>query len=244
MSNMLVSLDEKNHVISTAAEALNKQLARIDDCFPYIELEVSEEARYGSVTHWAYPENRTTKSGSGGGSRRDLAAANTLTAAAQHLVEEAAARSDARKQALLAKKSNRHQVESDFDDHHERNKEPSKKLHGNSKVRKANDASTAIGLGITNGAGTNGNPAKRRKVEKGPAGGAVMERALSSVFGSNGTAMKGKGGSPRETPGPESKKRSRAAASTNGQTGRKRYVYVIRIYSIPVLMLCQSGIIP
>ena len=225
MSNMLVSLDEKNHVISTAAEALNKQLARIDDCFPYIELEVSEEARYGSVTHWAYPENRTSKSGSGGGSRRDLAAANTLTAAAQHLVEEAAARSDARKQALLAKKSNKHQAESDFDDHHERHKEASKKLHGNSKVRKAADASMSIGLGIANGAGTNGNPPKRRKVEKGPAGGAVMERALTNVFGSNGTTSKGKAGSPRETPGPEgSKKRSRAAVSTNGQTSRKRYV--------------------
>ena len=225
MSNMLVSLDEKNHVISTASEALNKQLARIDDCFPYIELEVSEEARYGSVTHWAYPENRATKSGSGGGSRRDLAAANTLTAAAQHLVDEAAARSDARKQALLAKKSNKQQAESDFDDHHDRHKESSKKLHGNSKIRKAVDASMSVGLGITNGANTNGNPPKRRKVEKGPAGGAVMERALSSVFGGNGTATKGKGGSPRETPGPEGlKKRSRATAANNGQTSRKRYV--------------------
>lgn len=233
MSNMLVSLDEKNHVISTAAEALNKQLARIDDCFPYIELEVSEEARYGSVTHWAYPENRTVKSGSGGGSRRDLAAANTLTAAAQHLVDEAAARSDARKQALLAKKSNRHQAESDFDDHHERHKEPSKKLHGNSKIRKAADASMGVGLGMTNGASANGNPPKRRKVEKGPAGGAVMERALSNVFGSNGIATKGKGGSPRETPGPEgSKKRSRATAATNGQTGRKRYVLDRHLFGV------------
>ena len=225
MQNMLVSLDEKNHVISTAAEALSKQLARIDDCFPYIELEVSEEARYGSVTHWAYPENRATKHASSSGSRRELAATNTLTAAAQHLVDEAAARSDARKQALLAKKNNKHQTESDFDDPHEKHKESSKKIHGNSKVRKAVDASVGVGLGITNGAGTNGTSAKRRKVEKGPAGGAVMERALSSVFGSNGAATKGKGGSPRETPGPDgSKKRSRAALSMNGQSGRKRYL--------------------
>jgi hypothetical protein len=238
MQNMLVSLDEKNHVISTAAEALNKQLARIDDCFPYIELEVSDEARYGSVTHWAYPENRATKLSSGGSRRGDLAAASTLTAAAQHLVDEAAARSDARKQALLAKRNNKHQTESDFDDPHERHKEPSKKLHGNSKIRKAADASLGIGLGITNGAGTNGNPPKRRKVEKGPTGGAVMERALSSVFGSNGTVTKGKGGSPRETPGPEgSKKRSRAAASTNGQTGRKRYVIVRYLFGVKTKVL-------
>ena len=240
MQNMLVSLDEKNHVISTAAEALGKQLARIDDCFPYIELEVSEEARYGSLTHWAYPENRATKHASSGGSRRELAAANTLSAAAAHLVEEAAARSDARKQALLAKRSSKHQTESDFDDSHDRHKESSKKLHGNSKVRKAVDASLSVGLGITNGGGTNGNPPKRRKVEKGPTGGAIMDRALSSVFGSNGTATKGKGGSPRETPGPDgSKKRSRAAASTNGQTGRKRYV-IVGICLVRILTLCNQ----
>jgi hypothetical protein len=225
MSNMLVSLDEKNHVISTAAEALNKQLARIDDCFPYIELEVSEEARYGSVTHWAYPENRTTKSGSGSGSRRDLGV-NNLTAATQHLVDEAAARSDARKAAILAKKGNKHQhMESDFEEPNDRYKESSKKLHGNSKIRKAADASPSVGLGITNGAGTNGNPPKRRKVDKGTSNGPQMERAMSGVLGSNGAATKGTVASPRETPGPDStKKRNRAGATTNGQTGRKRCV--------------------
>ena len=233
MSNMLVSLDEKNHVISTAAEALNKQLARMDDCFPYIELEVSEEARYGSVTHWAYPENRTTKSGSNGGSRRDLGSGNNLSAATQHLVDEAAARSDARKAAILAKKGTKHQqMESDFEEHNERHKESSKKLHGNSKIRKAADASLGVGLGITNGAGTNGNPPKRRKVDKGSISGLSMERAMSGVFGSNGTASKGKAASPRETPGPDgTKKRNRAGATTNGQTGRKRYVDPDAYYS-------------
>jgi len=141
MSNMLVSLDEKNHVIATAAEALNKQLARIDDCFPYIEFEISEEARHGSTTHWAYPENRVPKTGAV--SRREIAAANNLSAAAQHLVDEAAARSDARKQALLERKKGKAQhADSDFDDQDNRQKD--KKLHGNSKVRKAVDA--AVGL--------------------------------------------------------------------------------------------------
>ncbi|KAN0090494.1 hypothetical protein V8E51_019073 [Hyaloscypha variabilis] len=219
MQNMLVSLDEKNHVISTAAEALSKQLARIDDCFPYIELEISEEARYGSTTHWAYPENRIPKATN---SRREIAAVNHLSAAAQHMAEEAAARSDARKQALLERKKAKNQhLDSDFDDHHDgRHKE--KKLHGNSKaIRRAADAASSVGLGITNGAGTNGNPPKRRKLaEKGPAAGTGMERSLSSVFGSNGPATK-KAASPRETPGPEGKKRQRATGTTNGQT-RKR----------------------
>lgn len=96
MQNMLTSLDEKNHVISTATEALAKQLARLEDCFTFVETEISEEARYGSTTHWAYPENRTSKTS---GSRRD-AGPVSLPAATQQLVDEAAHRSDMRKQAL------------------------------------------------------------------------------------------------------------------------------------------------
>ncbi|RDW68271.1 chromatin modification-related protein [Coleophoma crateriformis] len=218
MQNMLISLDEKNHVISTAGEALSKHLARVEDCFANIENEISEEARYGSTTHWAYPENRVAKVNNP--SRKDVASVNHLSAAAQQLVDEAAQRSDMRKQALAAKRSRNQHVDSDFDDHAEKQKE--KKLHGNSKVRKAADAST-VGLAIANGAGTNGNPQKRRKVEKGAAGALPMERSLSGVFGNNGTATKGKANnSPRETPQPDgAKKKARGNAAANGQT-RKR----------------------
>ncbi|EPE32248.1 FYVE/PHD zinc finger [Glarea lozoyensis ATCC 20868] len=219
MQNMLVSLDEKNHVISTAAEALTKQLARIDDCFPYIELEISDEARYGSTTHWAYPENRTGKAVASNIPRREAAAVNTLSAAAQQLAEEAAARSDARKQALLAKKNHKQAPgESDFDETNENRQKESKKSHA--KVRKAADASLGVGLGITTAPGTNGNAPKRRKVEKGPTGGVVMERALSGVFGNNGTATKGKAASPRETPGPDAAKKK--PRTINGTSSRKR----------------------
>ncbi|CAG8983364.1 hypothetical protein HYALB_00000531 [Hymenoscyphus albidus] len=223
MQNMLVSLEEKNHVLSSATEALNKQLARIDDCFPYIELEISEEARNGSTTHWAYPENRLGRSSAANSSRRDVAPVNTLSAAAQALADEAAQRSEARKQALLDKKKNHNkpQAESDFDDHHE-SRPKEKKVHGNSKVRKAAETPSTVGLGITNGTTTNGHAPKRRKVEKGPAGGVVMERALSGVLGTNGTTTKGKVASPRETPGPDGpKKKPRGTAAANGQP-RKR----------------------
>ncbi|RAL68094.1 hypothetical protein DID88_008812 [Monilinia fructigena] len=226
MQNMLVSLDEKNHVISTASEALNKQLARLDQCFPYIEKEVSEEARYGSTTHWAYPENRISKSNPGSSSRRDAPPTNTHSTATQQLVEEHAARSDARKQALLAKKGAKAQhADSDFDDTQEGKKADShKRPHGNSKARKAAtaEASTSVGLGITNGNGTNGNPPKRRKVEKSTNAAPSTERSLSGVFASNGTVSKGKAASPRSTPVPDgTKKTSRARAAPNGQA-RKR----------------------
>ena len=214
MQNMLVSLDEKNHVISTAVEALGKQMARIDDCFPYIDFEISEEARYGSLTHWAYPENRVTSKTAA--SRRELAVVNNLAAAAQS-AEEAANRSELRKQALLAKKGKHTQTDSDFDEHRD------KKAHGNTKARKAADAIVGVGVGaVGNGAGLNGNSApKRRKVEKAHPGGVGMDRALSGVFGNNGSA-RGRMGSPRDTPGPEgAKKRARGGAAPNGQT-RKR----------------------
>jgi len=45
IQGMLLSLDEKNHVLSTAGEALNKQLARIDAAWPYLSDEISDEVR-------------------------------------------------------------------------------------------------------------------------------------------------------------------------------------------------------
>lgn len=221
MQEMLVSLDEKNHVISTATEALNKQLARLDDCFPYLEQEISEEARYGSDKHWAYTETRSSKPAEK--SRRDIG--NHIANGHALSVDEAAARSESRKQALLAKKSRIHPVESDFDDHldHRHKGEVGKKPHGNSKKARPADVTTAVGLGVTNGTAMNGNPPpKRRKVEKAPNGGVPMERSMSAIFGNNGVAAKGKVISPTETPAPDgTKRKSKGATTTNGHS-RKR----------------------
>ncbi|KAI0444462.1 hypothetical protein F4803DRAFT_249636 [Xylaria telfairii] len=219
IQEMLVSLEEKNHVISTANEALSKHLSRINDLWPHLENEFSEEAKWGSTTHWAYPENRINRAIQAERSRRDGAA--VITAAAQQLqVEEAAARSDARKQALMAKKGlkNQHQ-DSDADDHEGKQKsEPSKKTQGGSKARKVAESTTPVGLGITAGPSANGNPpSKRRKVENNSKvvnGGQAMERAMSSVYGSN--APKTKTVSPRTTPAPEPTKKRKALPTANG----------------------------
>jgi hypothetical protein len=222
MQEMLVSLDEKNHVISTATEALNRQLARLDDCFPYLEQEISEEARYGSDKHWAYTEIRSSKPAEK--SRREIG--NQISNGHALSVDEAAARSESRKQAMLAKKGRIHPMESDFDDHidHRHKSELSKKPHGNSKKARPADVATSL-LNVTNGTGMNGNPpTKRRKVEKAANGGAVMERSMSAVFGSNGVTSKGKVSSPNETPAPEgSKRKTKSGATTNGHS-RKRYI--------------------
>ncbi|KAI0518337.1 hypothetical protein F5B22DRAFT_82009 [Xylaria bambusicola] len=219
IQEILVSLEEKNHVISTANEALSKHLSRINDVWPHLESEFSDEAKWGSTTHWAYPENRINRANQAERSRRDGAA--VITAAAQQLqVEEAAARSDARKQALMAKKGlkNQHQ-DSDADDHDNKQKgDPPKKTQGGTKARKTAESTTPVGLGITTGANANGNPpSKRRKVEnnaKAVNGGQPMERAMSSVYGSN--VPKPKNPSPRATPAPEPTKKRKALPTANG----------------------------
>ncbi|KAK2035789.1 hypothetical protein LZ31DRAFT_316431 [Colletotrichum somersetense] len=204
IQEMLGSLEEKNHVISTANDALQKQLSRIDDVWPHVENEFSDEAKWGSTSHWAYPENRAaTKAAHTERSRREGAAA--ISAAAQQLAEEAAARSESRKQAVQAKKSQKTAPqESDFDDAEARNKpETGKKGHGGGKARKAAETAATVGLGITTNGAPNGTAPqpKRRKVEKTPSGNNVTERAMSTVFGA--TASKAKTTSPRETPAPE-----------------------------------------
>lgn len=241
IKEMLVALEEKNHVISTANDALNKQLGRIDDIWPHLEKEFSEEAKWGSNSHWAYPENRAasraTNNAQAERSRREGAA--SLSAAAQQIAEEAAARSDARKQAVAARRSqktqaaNNHQ-DSDADDHHQK-AEP-KKSGGGSKSRKtAADAAASaagVGLGISgataataaNGAST--TAPKRRKVEKPAAATSVpMERALSGVYGSAASnGAKTKTSSPRESPAPDGAAKKRKALPAGGNAAKKRYV--------------------
>ncbi|KAH6656793.1 hypothetical protein BKA67DRAFT_655102 [Truncatella angustata] len=228
IQEMLVSLEEKNHVISTANEALSKHLARIDNVWPHLQGEFSDEAKWGSNTHWAYPENRISRANATERSRRD--GAQAITAAAQALAEEAAARTEARKQAVAAKKK-QHQ-DSDVDAEHEKKGETTKKA---GKSRKAAEASAPIGLGITTE--TNGNPPpKKRRVnndkdkDKDKAttnGGQPMERALSSVFGNNNnpsSSSKTKNSSPRATPAPDAaaSKKRKALPTVNGGSQSKK----------------------
>lgn len=233
IQEMLVSLEEKNHVLSTANEALQRQLARIEDVWPNLENEFSDEAKWGSSTHWAYPENRTGKAAHAERVRRDGAAA--ISAAAQALADEAAARSDARKQAVQAKKNlkNQHQ-DSDADELDGRQKEVGKKSSG--KSRKAADTNN-VGLGIS-GSSTNGNPPqKRRKVEKTANGAQAAGGAMSSVFGNS--APKAKTGSPRGTPAPDGPRKRKALPSGSGQS-KKKYVARMPCYQCCVNIIFSS----
>ena len=244
VAEMLMTLDEKNHVLSTATEALNKQLARVDSSFPYIDNEISEEARYGSLMHWAYADKSASRGNgttAGERSRRDVASANNLAAAAAavHEGETAVSRSESRREAMLARKQRNVHVDSDFDDG--RPSHPStatgaiRRPQGAGKLRKPVDVpgttnGTALGLGITNGPpGTVSTVAnKRRRVEK-PAtnianGVPAMERSMSTAMQNNGGGARGGAVSPRETPAADgSRKRVRGGGGPSGPA-RKRFV--------------------
>lgn len=231
ISEMLVSLEEKNHVISTANEALQKQLERVDDIWPHLANEFSEEAKWGSDTHWAYPENRAARALNSQAERTRREGAANLSAAAQVLAEEAAARSDARKQALAAKKSQKnHPHESEHDDHDGKNKEaPTKKLHTVSKRKTAaasasTESPASVGLGISGQTGASGTPApKRRKVEKPANGSTPTERAMTAVFSNTKEAKTKASASPRSTPAPDqpAPKKRKALPNSNGQSKKR-----------------------
>ncbi|KAI1023069.1 hypothetical protein LB503_000605 [Fusarium chuoi] len=152
-------------------EALQAQLTRIEDVWPHLEGEFSDEAKWGSTTHWAYPENRFSKASHVDRTRRDGAAA--ISAAAQALADEAAARSDARKQANSRNHnnnhnhSNAHNHESEGDDHDGKHKPEAPKKTAKSRKTATATETANVGLGISTAATNNGNPPqKRRKVEK------------------------------------------------------------------------------
>ncbi|KAF1969595.1 hypothetical protein BU23DRAFT_557608 [Bimuria novae-zelandiae CBS 107.79] len=195
--NILPALDEKLVVLGGAKATKDKGLARMKNSYAHLDDEVGEEARYGSLTHWAYADKEEKKKGGAHErQRREVASANNLAAAAQHVydVDSIAAKSEARREAMLAKRSRHQHVDSDFDDR------PAKKTHKRKAVgadATGSDGRT-IGLGITgNGAPPQG---KRKKTEKALAAAAPpMERSLSGVLKSAGAGERS-GTSPRATP--------------------------------------------
>ncbi|KAK7710490.1 hypothetical protein SLS63_012984 [Diaporthe eres] len=215
IQEMLNSLEEKNHVISTANDALRKQLNRIDDIWPHLSDEFSEEAKWGSDSHWAYPENRAARALNTQAERTRREGAAHLSAAAQFVAEEAAARSESRKQAVAAKKSQKnHTHESEHDDHDNKSKAEAsnKKTQSNTKRKTAaaaaaNAESPAnVGLGITGQTPASNTPApKRRKVEKPPPNGGTPTGSMATVL-QNGKNSKAKASENKRPPSVASNK--------------------------------------
>lgn len=228
IGNMIVNLDEKNNVMAEANRVLAQQLSRMDSVMPHVEGEISEEARLGSLTHWAYAENRVKKQPApvNDRARRDVAATTNLAAAAAavHDNDIAAARGGTTREGK--KSRNNHHVDSDFDD-----KPATKRGAPATKARREATEQKATGLGITNGASAIA-PAKRRKVEKATAAPA-MERSASNL-------KNGRGGNttPRGTPTAEPvKQRKKPGPAPGFVPVKKRYAIImtIRTFDNPLI---------
>jgi hypothetical protein len=197
---MMVTMDEKNHVINNANEEMCRHIRRLDTIWPHINDEISEEARLGSLKHWAYTETNPTKKSAAPTTRREAAAASLATLHES----EAAHRSQDRREAVRRHRTAQH-VDSDFDEV----RPPVRKTTANGKKRMAEVAVEQAGLGIT------GAPVpKRKKPDKSAAllgaglefGGAVGGRPMS-----------------RENSQQENTKKRKASA-TVASVARKRYV--------------------
>ena len=215
LSDLMMTADEKNHVISNANDELNRQITRLDTVFPFIAGEVSDESRLGSLTHWAYSNHNTAKTTTNERPRREAAAAKEL---AIHEAE-ALSRSEARREAVLARKHRRGHGDSEFNDNRASG---ARKGHG-TKARSGavGDHAAADNQGGPGGAAGTTAITKRRKVER-PApieSGAAMERTVSGTGSATGRGASKDASAPDAT-----KKRSRAP---NSGAARKRFVLVL-----------------
>lgn len=219
LSQMCAMLDEKNAVLSSANQTMDKQLSRMDSSFQHIDEELSFEARYGSFSHWAYKDgDENKKKTTNERSRREVANANNLAAAAAavHEGDIAASRSEARREAVMAKNKRgpHHYGVPDFEDIRPAKKAPTNRGKKAAQPHGPPDARN-FGLGIVNGPE---QPAKRRKTEKAAVAAPVMERSLSGALNNAHTGR----ASPRETPTAEgTKKRPRTGPGPGA--AKKRY---------------------
>ena len=205
---IMVTMDEKNHVINNANEEIARHIRRVDRIWPNIADEISEEARLGSLKHWAYTETNPTKKQIVPTTRREAAAASLATLRES----EAAHRSLDRREAVRRQRATAPHVDSDFDD----SRPPARKTTTNGKKRAAEAAPDPAGLGISGaGAGAGATTGKRKRPEKSVLGGVTMERSISSALG--GRPMS------RENSQQENLKKRKASATATS-VARKRYV--------------------
>lgn len=211
LSEIMFTSDEKNHVLVNANDELQRHLGRLDTIYPYVEGEVTDEARLGSVTHWAYssedPKTNKKKNGGPSGNERTR---REVAAAAQ---EDAASRSETRRQAVNTRKNKRTHADLDFDDGRPTATAARKTASGGKNQRSAGTPDRSAN--VTNPATGTPAPAKRRKVEKQPQTQAGSTAEPNPNTTATPTATK-------DTSAPDAAPKKRTRAPPN-PAGRKRY---------------------
>ncbi|GLA82181.1 hypothetical protein AtubIFM56815_006361 [Aspergillus tubingensis] len=208
LTDLMMTADEKNHVISNANDELDRQLTRLDSIFPFIAGEISDEARLGSLTHWAYSNRNAPKTTTNERPRREAASTKELAHAIHEA--EAASRSEARREAVIARRQRRTHADSDLDDV----RAGGARKGQSSKSRGGAGAGDQAGHGQGN---TGSGQAKRRKVER-PApveAGAAMERTASSASTSRQAASKDPAEATKKRRAPNTNAAARKRNNTN-----------------------------
>lgn len=220
LNEMMVTMDEKNHVMNNANEELGRNLQRLNTIFPHLDAEISEGVRLGSSTHWAYAENRASaKALVGGESRSRKEAAAGLAIMSN---EHAAARSETRREAVRENKKlkgvQQQPQDSDIDE-----RPAGRRTNANGKVKRVGELAAEAGHGL--GISSPSAPArKKRPSEKTAVGGVAMERNTSGSH-MGGTSMS------RQASQQETTKKRRAPKDATTAPARKRYDTVTIIVS-------------
>jgi hypothetical protein len=205
---IMVTMDEKNHVINNANEELTRHVRRLDDVWPHLSDEISEEARLGSLKHWALTDLNGVKKASAGGT----AGTNTRRADANSNImgdNEVAQRSESRREAVAAK--SRQRLDRLLGAGEEGEARPTSKKKDKNKLA-INDVASDVGSGLA--------PAKGRKTGKTTAGGVAMEKTLSGLA-VGGRAMSRE---PSQQGGGVGTGKKRKAPAQGAAVARKRYV--------------------
>ncbi|PGH18605.1 hypothetical protein AJ79_00384 [Helicocarpus griseus UAMH5409] len=226
LSDLMITTDEKNHVLWNANNELEKQVRRIEATFPYVEGEISEEARLGSLTHWAY-SNKTAAKTTGNTSERPRR--ETASTRDQNLA--AALEGESRREGI-SRKHRRTHAEADGDE----GRVPSRKNTGGKGRSGETPANENISIGGGGALASSAAPAKRRRVDKAQptATATAMERSVSA------TTNTGRGASKEVSATDAVKKRIRAP-NTN-PAGRKRTNTAASAAGSPALV--SSPVVP
>ncbi|EEP80475.1 predicted protein [Uncinocarpus reesii 1704] len=191
LTDLLPTMDEKNHVARNAYLSLKKDVNRLEILYPYVQNEVSDEARIGSRTHWAYLNKPVKPTGTAGSERPRREAATRDRDAAFH--DEAVRES--RRDVAATRKQRRNRIEPYADEARARGSNVAAKNRGGESTQ----VNQTVAMPTA--------PSKRRRVEKAMAApsSTAMERSTSTAtnVGTSRTV--------KESPAPETgKKRVRA----------------------------------
>lgn len=241
ITDLLKTQDEKIHVISTAHEALQKHLQRIEHTYGCVQMEIPDLYRLGSAEHWAYKDpikrgtaaaqaraaERAQREAEERHNQREIETSNTRSETRREARQKAAAAAAA---ATAAMNEEEEQLQGDQNHQHQQHLQPAKKLHGNSKIRKEQEAlasakrlaehqSAAGGGGLVpaSGSGIPPQQPKRRKTNntaREPS--ASVDKALTGEPSSRVIP------SPRVGTPSAANRKGKSGASTAGSRGGRR----------------------